>query len=150
MSDESRPIPVQNRPTPQGDPGGSSMLPSPVRSPLVPRLSLQNQRIPLIDIHETPEGLVLEADVPGASEHTLTIHLEHNVLSLRAGVEPPDVEGARLIQQEYPLGDYERSFILSDEVDRATISAELKNGVLRISLPRAERARTRRIDVRSE
>ncbi len=107
-------------------------------------------RVPLIDIHETQDGLVLEADLPGASDKTLTIHLEHNVLHLRAAVDFAPPAEARLIQQEYPTGDFERTFILSDEVDRTQISADLKNGVLRIWLPRAERSRTRRIDVRFE
>ena len=47
------------------------------------------------------------------------------------------------------MGDYYRSFILSDEVDRDRITAELRNGVLRLILPKADRARTRRIEIRS-
>jgi HSP20 family molecular chaperone IbpA len=112
--------------------------------------SRRSTRTPWIDIHETADGLVLEADIPGASEQTLTIHLEHNVLSLQAGIEPAAPLNARLIQQEYPVADYERSFILSDDVDRSRISAELRNGVLRIWLPRAERTLTRRIQVRGD
>jgi HSP20 family molecular chaperone IbpA len=104
---------------------------------------------PLIDIHEGPDGLVLEADLPGATENNLNIQLEHNVLSLHARVALPAPEGARVLHEEYRVGDYYRSFILSDEVERSKITAELKNGVLRLSLPKAERARTRRIEVRS-
>jgi HSP20 family molecular chaperone IbpA len=104
---------------------------------------------PPIDIHEAPEGLTLEADLPGATEDQLFIQLEDNVLSMHARVEPPVREGARLLHQEYHVGDYYRSFILSDEVDRDRITAELKNGVLRLFLPKAERARTRRIDIKS-
>jgi HSP20 family molecular chaperone IbpA len=104
---------------------------------------------PPIDIHESAEGLTLEADLPGATENNLFIQLEDNVLSLHARIESPAPEGARLIHEEYRVGDYERSFILSDEVDRDRITAELKNGVLRLSLPKADRARTRRIEIRS-
>ena len=103
---------------------------------------------PLIDIHEGPEGLVLEADLQGASEENLTIQLEDNVLSLRAKLAPPH-EGARVLHEEYRIADYYRSFILSDEVERSKISAELRNGVLRLILPKAERAKTRRIEVKS-
>ncbi len=110
---------------------------------------LQNAFTPPIDIHEGPEGLTLEADLPGATERNLRIQLEDNVLSLYARIESPVPEGARLVHEEYRLGDYHRSFILSDEVDREQITAELKNGVLRLSLPKAERARTRRIEVKS-
>jgi HSP20 family protein len=104
---------------------------------------------PPIDIHEGPEGLILEADIPGATEQGVQIQLEDNVLNLHARIEPPAPEEARLIHEEYRLGDYHRSFILSDEVDREGITAELKNGVLRLLLPKADRARTRRIEIKS-
>jgi HSP20 family protein len=110
---------------------------------------LQNAFTPPIDIHEGPEGLTLEADLPGATERNLRIQLEDNVLSLYAKIDSPVPEGARLVHEEYRLGDYHRSFILSDEVDREQITAELKNGVLRLTLPKAERARTRRIEIKS-
>jgi HSP20 family protein len=104
---------------------------------------------PLIDIHEVPEGLVLEADLPGADEQNLRIQLEDNVLTLHAKVDPPAPGEARLLHEEYLVGDYQRSFILGDEVDRDRITAELTNGVLRLFLPRADRARTRRIEIKS-
>ena len=105
---------------------------------------------PLIDIHEGPQGLVLEADLPGVTEQGLTVQLEDNVLSLQARAVPPVPEGARLLHEEYRVGTYQRSFILSDEVDRDRISAELRNGVLRLTLPKAERARTRRIEIKGQ
>jgi len=104
---------------------------------------------PPIDIHEGAEGLTLEADLPGATERNLRIHLEDNVLNLYAKIDSPVPEGARLVHEEYRVGDYHRSFILSDEVDRERITAELKNGVLRLFLPKADRARTRRIEIKS-
>ena len=104
---------------------------------------------PPIDIHESPEGLILEADIPGATEQGLHVQLEDNVLILYARIEPHVPQEATLIHEEYPLGDYHRSFILSDEVDRERITAELKNGVLRVLLPKADRARTRRIEIKS-
>jgi HSP20 family molecular chaperone IbpA len=109
----------------------------------------QTAYIPPIDIHESGEGLTLEADLPGATEGNLQIHLEDNVLNLYAKIDSPAPEGARLLHEEYRLGDYHRSFILSDEVDRERITAELKNGVLRLFLPKADRARTRRIEIKS-
>jgi len=104
---------------------------------------------PPIDIHEGPEGLILEADLPGATEQNLNVQLEDNVLSLHAKIDSPVPEGAQLMHEEYRLGDYRRSFILSDEVDRDRITAELKNGVLRLFLPKAQRSRTRRIEIKS-
>jgi HSP20 family molecular chaperone IbpA len=58
-------------------------------------------------------------------------------------------EGARVLHEEYHVGDFTRSFILSDEVERSRITAELKSGVLRLMLPKAERAKTRRIEIKS-
>jgi HSP20 family molecular chaperone IbpA len=104
---------------------------------------------PPIDIHEGREGLILEADLPGAVEHNLRVQLEDNVLSLYARIDSPVPEGARLLHEEYRLGDYQRSFILGDEVDRERITAELTNGVLRLFLPKADRLRTRRIEIKS-
>jgi HSP20 family molecular chaperone IbpA len=104
---------------------------------------------PPIDIHEGPDGLTLEADLPGATERDLAVQLEDNVLSLHARIDSPVPEGARLLHEEFRLGDYQRSFILSDEVDRDGITAELTNGVLRLFLPRSDRARTRRIEIKS-
>jgi len=104
---------------------------------------------PPIDIHEGPDGLTLEADLPGATERNLRIQLEENILSLYARIDSPAPEGARLLHEEHRLGDYHRSFILSDEVDRDRITADLKNGVLRLFLPKADRARTRRIEIKA-
>ena len=104
---------------------------------------------PYLDIHEGPEGLILEADLPGVAQNDVTIQLEDNVLTLHARVTAPIPTEARLLHEEYRHGDFHRSFILSDEVDREKISAELKNGVLRLTLPKAERARTRRIEIKS-
>jgi HSP20 family protein len=104
---------------------------------------------PPIDIHEGPEGLTLEADLPGANERNLQVQLEENVLSLYVRVDAPAPTEARLVHEEYRPGDYHRSFILSDEVDRDRITAELKNGVLRLFLPKAERVRSRRIEIKA-
>lgn len=104
---------------------------------------------PPIDIHEGPEGLTLEADLPGATDRNLSVQLEDNVLSLYVRIDSPAPTDARLVHEEYHLGDYHRSFILSDEVDRDRITAELKHGVLRVFLPKSERMRTRRIEIKS-
>jgi HSP20 family molecular chaperone IbpA len=126
--------------------------PSQPAAPGVPPESIpegQAAYTPPIDIHDGPDGLTLEADLPGSAESNLFVQLEDNVLNLHARIESPAPEGARLLHEEYWVGDYFRSFILSDEVDRERITAELKNGVLRLFLPKADRARTRRIEIRS-
>jgi HSP20 family molecular chaperone IbpA len=135
------PIPVQTGPN---APNGSHPA-APQAGPARPVAA----QTPLIDIHEGPEGLVLEADLPGVGQDGVAIHLEDNVLNLTARVDFPAGEAVRLLHEEYRQADFARSFILSDEVDRERISAELKNGVLRLTLPKAERAKTRRIEIKS-
>ncbi|RUL88054.1 Hsp20/alpha crystallin family protein [Tautonia sociabilis] len=105
-------------------------------------------RTPPIDIFEEPGGLVLLADLPGCSEDSVSIELESNLLTLRAEASRPVPEGAGPMLEEAPPGPFQRTFILSDEVDRSRISAELKHGVLRLRLPKAERAKPRRIEIR--
>jgi HSP20 family molecular chaperone IbpA len=104
---------------------------------------------PHLDIHETPEGLVLEADLPGVSPKDLEVRLEHNVLTIYGKVRWSQLpEGAQLVYEEIRPGDYYRSFILSDGVDTERISADFNNGVLRLTLPKAAKSLPRKIEVR--
>jgi HSP20 family protein len=145
MSRENQRIPVLvGRPQPQAR--AAEARPGPAAEATT---EPQNFQTPLIDIHEGPDGLVLEADLPGATEEGVVIQLEENVLTLHAHVPSPAPEGARVLHEEYRVADFHRSFILSDEVERSRITAELKNGVLRLILPKAERAKTRRIEIKS-
>ncbi len=146
MSKENQRIPVmvgRPQPQPRAAESRSSHVAEGTAEPQ------QNFHTPLIDIHEGPDGLVLEADLPGASEEGVVIQLEENVLTLHAHVPSPAPEGARALHEEYRVADFRRSFILSDEVERSRIAAELKNGVLRLTLPKDERAKTRRIEIKS-
>ena len=112
-------------------------------SPQSPRLLFN----PPIDIYETADGLVLYADLPGVAAEGLDLQVQDSRLTLFGHVQRKEPENAQLVHQEYQIGDYLRSFILSDEVDHERIQAKLTNGVLRVELPRAARAKPRRIDV---
>lgn len=109
----------------------------------VPRLLFN----PPIDIYETPDGLVLYADLPGVTADGLDLQVQDNKLTLFGRIQPVDALPLAVIHQEYQIGDFLRSFILSDEVDHERIQAKLANGVLRVDLPRAARAKPRRIEV---
>lgn len=102
---------------------------------------------PPIDIHETDDGLILRADLPGVSLETLELQVQNNRLTLFGRVPQVAPEGARLVHQEYHEGDYLRSFILSDNVDHDRISAKLTNGVLEVFLPHTPKAQPRKIQV---
>jgi HSP20 family molecular chaperone IbpA len=106
--------------------------------------------IPRVDIYETADGVVLLADMPGVDENSVAVTLEKNILTIEGRVDFVRPEGYDLAYAEYGVGDYYRTFALSDEVDRARIEASVKNGVLKLTLPKAESARTRKVQVKSE
>lgn len=105
--------------------------------------------IPRADIYELEDRIVIVADVPGANEHSIDVTLEKNVLTINAYVDQPVKEGYTLAYAEYEVGDYQRSFRLSEEIDRQKIEAEVKDGVLRLFLPKAAEARLRKINVKA-
>ena len=94
--------------------------------------------VPRADIYETNETIVLVTDMPGVDENSLDITLENDVLTIIGYVESERPEGDGLAYNEYRVGDYERSFTLSSKVDRNKIEATVKDGVLRLRLPKAE------------
>jgi HSP20 family protein len=102
---------------------------------------------PAVDILEKKDQIIVTADMPGVDERSLDITLEKNILTINGRVEPDLLEGYRLTFSEYGIGDYQRAFTISEEVDRDRIEASVKNGVLRLTLPKAAAARTRKIAV---
>lgn len=104
---------------------------------------------PKVDILETEERIEILADMPGVDEASVELTLEKNVLTIYGKVEADIPERHRLAVSEYGIGDYQRQFVLSNEVDRERIEAVAKNGVLSIQLPKAASAKTRKIAVRA-
>lgn len=105
---------------------------------------------PSVDILERKDDIVVLADMPGVDEKSVDITLEKNVLTIYGKVEPSILENHRLVSAEYSVGDYQRVFTLSDEVQREGIQASVRNGELRLVLPKAERMKTKKIEVKSE
>ncbi len=116
----------------------------------IERTRPQKVYTPDVDILERKDDIVVTADLPGVDEKTLDITLEKNVLTIYGRVEPFVPEKHRVAYSEYGVGDYQRAFTLSDEVDKDRIQATMKNGVLRLVLPKAEAAKTRKILVSTE
>lgn len=102
---------------------------------------------PRVDIVEAKDVVVLTADVPGVSENDVDISLEKDVLTLRARVEPPQYEGYALEVSEYGVGDWERAFTLTNDIDRNRIEATVRDGVLTIRLHKSQEAASRKISV---
>ncbi|MEM9703452.1 MAG: Hsp20/alpha crystallin family protein [Planctomycetota bacterium] len=103
---------------------------------------------PPIDIYESDDGLVLVADLPGVTVETLDLQVQNNKLTLYGHVTAP-AEG-RPGYAEYEVGDFVRSFILSDQIDHERIGASMKDGVLKVTLPRVDRGPARRIEIAAE
>jgi HSP20 family protein len=114
------------------------------------RTRSQRSFVPRADIYETEKEIVVLADIPGANEKTVDITLEKNVLTINAFVEPAIPSGFDVAYAEYEEGDYQRSFRLSDEIDRDKIEAVVSEGVLRLRLPKLLEARTKKIAVKTK
>lgn len=103
--------------------------------------------IPKTDIFETEEEIVVVAEVPGVDQNSISITLDKNILSIDAFGNPTLPAGYDLIYAEYEPGDYQRSFRVSSEIDRDKIEAVVANGELRLTLPKAESAKVKKIPV---
>ncbi len=113
---------------------------------------VRNRRVfaPLADIYETNERIFVLADMPGVDEQTIDITLEKNVLTIEGYTSSQTEAGLRLVHCESPEGNYRRVFLLSEEVDRDGIEATVKDGVLKLVLPKSAKAMARKITVKSE
>ena len=104
---------------------------------------------PPVDIFETETGITLLADMPGVKAKDLDIDLRDNILTLAGEVASPEGSDEVDVLREYRTGKYVRQFTLSEAIDQSKINADLKNGVLRLVLPRAEKAVPRKITVKA-
>ena len=105
---------------------------------------------PAVDIFEHESAITVLADMPGVKARDLEIDLRENVLTLTGRVNPPDVTGQAHVLREYEPGTFFRQFTLGSAIEQTKIDAKLTDGVLRLELPKAEKARPRQIAVRTE
>jgi HSP20 family molecular chaperone IbpA len=103
--------------------------------------------VPRVDIRETDDDMLLIADMPGVDEKSVDITLEKNILTITGSVKPPVFENHSIVRAEYDVGDFERAFTISDEIDRDSIAATVKNGVLKVTLRKAEKVKARKIAI---
>jgi HSP20 family protein len=103
---------------------------------------------PNVDILETKEALVVIADMPGVDLAGVRVHFENSELSIRGRMQEQPA-GRTSLYSEYREGDYYRAFKLSNVVDHGKIEAVMKNGVLKITCPRTEAAKPRRVEVKT-
>ncbi len=103
---------------------------------------------PRFDVWESDDELVLYGDLPGVAAEDLDIHFENGELKIYGKVAPRNTN-VELLYGEYGIGDFHRSFSASESIDTEKISAELKNGVLTVHLPKREAVKPRRIEVKT-
>ena len=104
---------------------------------------------PNVDIYELPDELVVEADMPGASAESIDIDFEDGTLTINARVADRRPADSQYVRQEYGVGDYYRTFRVSEHIDSSKISAEYHDGVLVLRLPKTEAVKPRKIQVKA-
>ena len=103
--------------------------------------------IPYADIYETDDALAVVLEMPGVEKKDLKVALENDVLTVDGQIDFGKYKDMEPVYTEYNVGHYARSFALSNKVDREKISANLEDGVLTLTLPKAKHAQPRKIAI---
>jgi len=101
---------------------------------------------PAVDIMETGDGLVIKADLPGVAKDQLDIGMDKGILTIQG--QARRAPRGPYVYREFELLNYFRQFQLPDVIDQGTAKAEFKNGVLTLSLSKAEAAKPKKIEVK--
>jgi len=105
------------------------------------------QYMPVTDIFETDQALSLIVEMPGVKKENVDVQVENDVLTIQGQIDFSNYEGLQPVYTEYNVGDYARSFQLASKVDQSKIEAQLRDGVMTLVLPKAEKAKPRKISV---
>ena len=103
--------------------------------------------VPVADIFETPEALTVVLEMPGVDRNSIEANVENDIVTIEGRIDFTKYEGMQPVYTEYNVGHYVRSFQISNKIDQGKISAEMKDGVVTLVLPKAEQAKARRIKV---
>ena len=104
--------------------------------------------VPTADIYESQDALSVVLEMPGVDKNNVDVRVEDGVLSVEGRLDLSKYQGLIPLYTEYNIGHYARSFRLSSKIDQSKISAELKDGVLSLTLSKAEEAKPRTIQVK--
>lgn len=104
--------------------------------------------LPNVDIYETEDALTVVLEMPGVEKDNVDVRVEDGILNVQGRLDLSKYMGLQPLYTEYNVGHYARGFQLSSKVDQNKISAELSNGVLLLTLPKAEEAKPRTIQVK--
>ena len=103
--------------------------------------------VPATDIYESQDALTVILEMPGVEKDNIDVRVEEGMLNIEGRLNPSKYEGLLPLYTEYNIGHYARSFRLSSKIDQSKIAADLKDGVLSLTLPKAEQAKPRTIKV---
>jgi HSP20 family molecular chaperone IbpA len=103
--------------------------------------------VPYADIYETEDALTVVMEMPGVEKQALDIALENDIVKVDGRIDFAKYEGMEPVYTEYNVGHYTRSFTLSNKIDQDRISAQLDDGVLTLTLPKAKEAQPRKISI---
>ena len=105
--------------------------------------------LPLTDIYEQGDVIIVEAEMPGVRPDAVDVSLENDELTIAGHAETPSIEGHELSYAEYEVGDYHRKFRISAVIDAGRIDASLKDGVLYVVLPKSKKAQPHKVKVKA-
>ena len=103
--------------------------------------------VPAVDVFENENGITLKADLPGVSKENLHVGVEGDELTIEGRVTLGENAKLEPVYAEVRVAHYRRTFVLSRDLDTSKIEAAMKNGVLTLTIPKAEQAKPRRIPV---
>ena len=104
--------------------------------------------VPTADIYESQDALTVILEMPGVEKNNVDVRVEEGMLKIEGRLDLSKYQGLQPLYTEYNVGHYARSFNLSNKIDQNKIGAELKDGVLSLTLPKAEEAKPRTIKVK--
>ncbi len=103
--------------------------------------------MPAADIFEADFALTVVLEMPGVDKANVEVTVEDDLLTVEGRLDFSKYEGMQPVYSEYNIGNYRRSFSLSNKIDQAKISADMSDGVLTVTLPKAEAAKAKRIAI---
>ena len=108
---------------------------------------LSRSFLPVTDIFETNQALTVVLEIPGVVKENVDVNVENDILTIEGRIDYSKYEKLSPVYTEYNVGHYVRSFHISSKIEQGEISAELKDGVMTLVLPKAEKAKPRKIKV---
>jgi HSP20 family molecular chaperone IbpA len=103
--------------------------------------------LPITDIFESDQALTVILEMPGVDKKNVDVSVENDILTIEGRIDYSKYEGLQPVYTEYNIGHYVRTFQISSKIEQGEISAELKDGVMTLVLPKAEKAKPRKIKV---